>query len=1067
NAKVTEVIRAKKTVKRDTEAPVVPEVQEKERVKIKVKYLAREKDSMTVKLQTLARQETECQTKVTLAEADQRTAEAQAAALALEARTAQTDLTAKQDAQARAKQLARQDAPKEVKAKRAVELKAAEEALEQARVAAKAKVGQASAAKTTAEDKAKVTSRAQAALAKQRKSMADQKADLEVKADKNAERQANAEIKANQVAAQAKHDAELKAAAELARRSALEKQEAKARAEAEEQARKEAELKARAEAKKAAMAAEAARKAAAQKLFEDTKSKYLTQAKSVIAEQLTALARQETECQAKVTLAEADQRTAEAQAAALAFAAEMARADLNAKVTEVIRAKKTVKRDTEAPVVPEVQEKEMVKIKVKYLAREKDAMTVKLQTLARQETECQTKVTLAEADQRTAEAQAAALALAAETARADLNAKIAEVTRAKKMVKQDAPKNVKVQRALEAQAAEKAREQAELSYRTALAKASAAKRIAVDKAEAISDAKAALVKQRKRMAAQKADWEAEALKNAERQAKDEIKAKQIAEKKIAEDKKSAEKARRDAELTVLVMGEKKAAALAKQKAKQADAAKEIAAEKAKATSNAKAALLKQQKCMIRQKADMEAEMVKNAERQAKAEIKANQIAAKARYDAEMKADKAARQKAAEDLSRRDALAKAEARARQAEQAEQERKVKVKARVKAHGETVETVTPAIEAEAIAGKPVAVATKDIEKEKWRLAVGMFVRQIGAQRFKTGSYSASYVGTKSARDHWVGAAGGLNDVGNRIYDDGYVKADDYTDLDNGTWNWGYDDGKQVKGNSIEFEGVDERWRRYSRHMTATEAENRENADYRGGIMLEAARYLAQTRFIDYGLSFGLSRAQTFQASANGLNNFNDLQEWSTYESYVLDTYDITGLGITPDSEPYHGNANKEGPVIDASPMTRQHLGSDLVSAQSYQAYNSISESFDMDLSTLSLGMSVKSNYRRVYVVGSTGPTLNMVEKDANYNETLFESYNGRVPQAVKYWNDSASGTECLFGYYVQAEVGVRIYRGLHLGIFGRYDWLENVSGDVGPARYEVNPSGGSMGGTLGLQF
>ena len=228
-----------------------------------------------------------------------------------------------------------------------------------------------------------------------------------------------------------------------------------------------------------------------------------------------------------------------------------------------------------------------------------------------------------------------------------------------------------------------------------------------------------------------------------------------------------------------------------------------------------------------------------------------------------------------------------------------------------------------------------------------------------------------------------------------------------------------------------------------------------------------MAQTRFVDYGLSLGLSRAQTFETAAAGVNTFNDNQRWSTYNDRVLDAYDITGLGITPNSTPYHGNPTDEGPVIDTSPMSRRGLGSELVATETYRAYNSIYESLDMDLSTLSLGMSMKGNYRRVYVVGSTGPTLNLVETDATYQETLYESRNGGSPQVLKYWGDSSSGTEYLFGYYVQAEVGVRIYRELHLGVFGRYDWLENVTGSVGPSRYEVNPTGGSMGGTVGLQF
>ncbi|MFH1969444.1 MAG: hypothetical protein ABIJ53_03905 [Verrucomicrobiota bacterium] len=887
---------------------------------------------------------------------------------------------------------------------------------------------------------------------------------------------AKAEAKKQATAAAAKK-AELKVKADAEKQAAA---EAKAQAKAAEKAKKEAELKAKVEAEKQAAEAEAAKKAADKKMFEDTKAKYLAQEKSVIAVKAAALAMQETEYQAKVTQSEADQQAAESQATALA--------------------------------------------------------------------------------------------LEAKTAQAEVAAKKAVETRAKQVAKQDAPKDVKAQRAVEAKAAEEARERARVAAKAKARQADAAKRIVEDKAEVASDAKAALVKQRKNMTEQNTAMKAQAVKNAERQAKDEIKANQVAAKakqdaelkakadlsrrsalakaeakkqaaeaeaakkaadqKMFEDtkakclaqekaviavkaaalamqeteyqakvtqaeadqqiaesqatalaleaktaqaevaaKEAAEtrakqvakqdaikdvKAKRAAEAKAAEKAREQASVVAKAKAKQADAAKRIAEDKAEVTSDAKAVLVKQRKNMAKQNTKMETQAVKNAERQAKEEIKANEVIAKARHDAEIKAKVEAEKQAAADL-----------KAKQAEEAKVAREAKVKARIEARSEVTATGRPATEAQAVAGKPVAVTSKDLEKEKWRVAVGMLYRQIGAQRFKTGSYSANYVGKKSSHDHWVGPAGGLNDAGNRIYDDGYVGSDDYTDLDDGTWNWGYDNGRQVNGNTIEFTGVDEIWRNYSRQTTVTEAESSDNADYRGGLMLEADRYFAQTRFVDYGVNFGLARAQTFQASANGMNNFNDYQEWTTYNSRVLDTYDITGLGITPDSAPYNGNATDEGPVIDTSPMTRQWLGNELVSAGSYRAFNSISESLDMDLSTLSLGMSIKGNYLRVYVVGSTGPTLNMLEKDATYEETLYESNNGGSPQVLKYWSDNSSGTECLFGYYVQAEVGVRIYRELHLGIFGRYDWLENVSGNVGPSRYEVNPSGGSMGGTVGLHF
>jgi hypothetical protein len=56
---------------------------------------------------------------------------------------------------------------------------------------------------------------------------------------------------------------------------------------------------------------------------------------------------------------------------------------------------------------------------------------------------------------------------------------------------------------------------------------------------------------------------------------------------------------------------------------------------------------------------------------------------------------------------------------------------------------------------------------------------------------------------------------------------------------------------------------------------------------------------------------------------------------------------------------------------------------------------------------------------------------------------------------------------GFYLQAGLFLDVVAGLQFGVFGRYDWLEEFLGTVGPSRYAVNPSGGSYGASLGLNF
>ena len=734
-----------------------------------------------------------------------------------------------------------------------------------------------------------------------------------------------------------------------------------------------------------------------------------------------------------------------------------------------------------------------------------------------QATELQAKVAQAEAEQKAAATKAATLAAEAQVARATADQQTAAAARALQASKVDAPKDVAAKLKAQAQAAAAVKKQAVKAAKVKAKTASAAQRDLQAKAKATVKIKSTLASLRRKLAEQQAAEAESAQKAAEKQAQADLSrrsalAKAEASARRAAAKKAAEEAKAKAELDALAkqateLQAKVAQAEAEQKAaatkaatlaaeaqaaratadqqtaaaaralqaSKVDAPKDVAV-KLKAQAQAAAAVQKQAVRAAKMKArkasaaqrDLKARQKATAKATASMERVTKTIADRQAAQA-APARQAAEQTAKADLSRRSALGKAEAKSKRVAEEKAARAAKVKARLESGLLGPTAGQPATEAQS-AGQPPAMVVSKEDAGKWRVAVGVLYRRIGAQRFKTGSYSSGYViGDKSRDNHWVGPAGveGINGSGDRRYDDGYVGSDDYTDLDSGTWNWGYDSGRQVKGNTIEFSGVDRVWREYSRQTTVTEGESSDSADTSGGLMVEAERYMLQTRYVDCGVKLGVSREQTFQASVAGMNTFDDNQRWETYEDRVVDTYDLSGTGITPDSAPYRGNRTDKGPVIDTTPMSRRGLGSELVSVETYRTYNSISESLDMDLSTLSLGLSLKGKYRRVYVAGSMGPTLNLVEKDATYEETLYESANGGSPQMLQYWQDSSSGTEYLFGYYVQGEVGVRIYRGLQVGVFGRYDWLENVSGNVGQSRYEVNPAGGSMGGTVGVQF
>ena len=770
---------------------------------------------------------------------------------------------------------------------------------------------------------------------------------------------------------------------------------------------------------------------------------------------VAAISPQATELQAKVAQAEAEQKAAATKAATLAAEAQVARATADQQTAAAARALQASKVDAPKDVA------------AKLKAQAQAAAAVKKQAVKAAKVKAKT----ASAAQRDLQAKAKATVKIKSTL-ASLRRKLAE------------------QQAAEAESAQKAAEkqaQADLSRRSALAKAEASarqaalKKAAEKQAQADLSRRSALAKAEasaRRAAAKKAAEEAKAKAELDALAKQATELQAKVAQAEAEQKAAATKAATlaaEAQAARATADQQTAAAARALQASKVDAPKDVAV-KLKAQAQAAAAVQKQAVRAAKMKArkasaaqrDLKARQKATAKATASMERVTKTIADRQAAQA-APARQAAEQTAKADLSRRSALGKAEAKSKRVAEEKAARAAKVKARLESGLLGPTAGQPATEAQS-AGQPPAMVVSKEDAGKWRVAVGVLYRRIGAQRFKTGSYSSGYViGDKSRDNHWVGPAGveGINGSGDRRYDDGYVGSDDYTDLDSGTWNWGYDSGRQVKGNTIEFSGVDRVWREYSRQTTVTEGESSDSADTSGGLMVEAERYMLQTRYVDCGVKLGVSREQTFQASVAGMNTFDDNQRWETYEDRVVDTYDLSGTGITPDSAPYRGNRTDKGPVIDTTPMSRRGLGSELVSVETYRTYNSISESLDMDLSTVSLGLSLKGKYRRVYVAGSMGPTLNLVEKDATYEETLYESANGGSPQMLQYWQDSSSGTEYLFGYYVQGEVGVRIYRGLQVGVFGRYDWLENVSGNVGQSRYEVNPAGGSMGGTVGVQF
>ncbi len=326
--------------------------------KFKARYLAQEMAAINAKSELLAKQEDEYRSKLTVAETEQKSAETHAAELAIEFQKMKEKFDEAAKFEKQAKQLSKEAAAPDLKTKSANEAKAALKSREQCDLAVKAIDKQLDAAKRLAQEKAEAAEDARNILAKHRKIADKQISDLKADADEVAVKLARKEIKTNQDLAQAKASAERQAQIAVEKRT---KAEAAARAKAAEKAAQDAQLKAEQDAaaeraakkaklkaeqaaeKKAAAEAEVAKKAAEQKLFDETRAKYLANEKDALAAKTQELARQEAEYQSKLKQAEAEQQAAEAMATSLALEAQKAQAIADAKAADEKRIKQRAK----------------------------------------------------------------------------------------------------------------------------------------------------------------------------------------------------------------------------------------------------------------------------------------------------------------------------------------------------------------------------------------------------------------------------------------------------------------------------------------------------------------------------------------------------------------------------------------------------------------------------------------------------------------------------------------------------------------------------------------------------
>jgi len=155
----------------------------------------------------------------------------------------------------------------------------------------------------------------------------------------------------------------------------------------------------------------------------------------------------------------------------------------------------------------------------------------------------------------------------------------------------------------------------------------------------------------------------------------------------------------------------------------------------------------------------------------------------------------------------------------------------------------------------------------------------------------------------------------------------------------------------------------------------------------------------------------------------------------------------------------------------------------------HNRVTERLDADVYTLSLGPLAEVHTGPVFLQGAFGLAINLVHFNADVREKVYiysdfddpvylEAISNSGPAYLRdlredeevlaeKLEDGNHGTKFLFGFYVQGLLGFQIAECWSVAGFVRYDWNENLEGEVGYSDFSMDMSAFSAGAQIGFNF
>jgi hypothetical protein len=391
-----------------------------------------------------------------------------------------------------------------------------------------------------------------------------------------------------------------------------------------------------------------------------------------------------------------------------------------------------------------------------------------------------------------------------------------------------------------------------------------------------------------------------------------------------------------------------------------------------------------------------------------------------------------------------------------------------------GPTSPMAAPSGKASAKTVVPPAAAPQGI---RWNFSAGVIARDIGEVSFQTSSRSQNVRLPDMFRDsfHLPGSAGDTTSFMLRTYDNGYVGPDEGTDsggLFQGTTSrFGYDSDSQNNADQSLTQGLAGGGSATATSDSASHQSGSwgEDSDYQVGPYIEGGFQYSINERVSLGAQLAYSWVG-FDA-ANTTSTFSAMQGARFSSVGVTDTYAVPSGVILPLAPYDQPSANPEPaalPRIYALPQ--RAVSSHATGSDSVSFFNSVSESLDVDVHTINLGPEIQiQGPWNTFLSLSGGATMNITPWDAEHNETLYMQRRSGKTSVLEQFRDDASGTELLWGAYVQTGLGWKFGRNKNWQLegFARWDWNEDLEGSVGPSTFSVDLDAFSTGVTLGVTF